>query len=133
MKRGKPPERRTPLARSTTPIKRSTKPIKRSRLRPISSRRRQVNAERAGLMEAWFGPREGWRCWFTLHPVVAAGGCYGPCSGHERLKRSRAGSTDVNLLDMEHIVVLCARHQVWVEDSPKLAHALGLADHSWER
>ena len=83
-------------------------------------------------MEEHFGPKEGWVCWFMQHSLPIAGGCYGSLAGHEILKRSRAGSTDKNLLDMENIVILCLRHNGWVECEPELAHSLGLAKHSWE-
>ena len=107
--------------------------MKRSRLKPMSDKRRKVNAKRKEALEAHFGPREGWRCWFTAHPgLFVAGGCFGELAGHEILKRSRAGSTDANLLDMANIVILCQRHNSWVEDEPQLAHGLGLAKHSWE-
>ena len=106
--------------------------MKRTPIRPVSKNRQRVNKLRAEAMEEHFGPREGWTCYFVAHPVIVAKGCYGPPSGHEILKRSRAGSTDENLLDVEGIVILCARHQVWVEDFPKIAHSLGLAKHSWE-
>ena len=63
---------------------------------------------------------------------VGSVGCSGPVNGHEVLKRSRAGSTDANLLDMEGVVLLCNYHNGWVENFPKEAHEMGLAKHAWE-
>ena len=106
--------------------------MKRTPIRPVSKNRQRVNKLRAEMMEEHFGPKEGWVCWFMQHSLPIAGGCYGSLAGHEILKRSRAGSTDKNLLDMENIVILCLRHNGWVECEPDLAHSLGLAKHAWE-
>ena len=112
--------------------------MKRTRILSISEKRKIVNVARRRLMEAKFGPRDTWRCWFadfsqnanlTLAAMMTHAG---PVNGHEILKRSRAGSTDENLLDMNGIVLLCQFHNNWVEMEPRLAHAMGLALHSWE-
>jgi len=93
-----------------------------------------VNAERLKLQEAAWGPRRWWRCWFEDRPanIAVAGTCRGEVWGHEILKRTRAGSTDENLLDIENQVPLCWAHNLWVENEPAKAHRMGLARHSWE-
>ena len=82
-------------------------------------------------MTLLFGPRSSWRCRITFaHPTVQAllGPCYGPVNGHEIVKRSQGGS----ITDLSNIILLCARHNDWVEDSPTEAHRLGLMKHNWE-
>lgn len=108
--------------------------MKRPPLRKVSKRRARVNRERAKILEQHFGPREGWRCWIKDRPaaVAIAGTCSGFVSAHEILKRSRAGSTDANLLDVKGQELLCSKHQTWVEDHPIEANKLGLAKHAWE-
>ena len=105
--------------------------MKRSPLRPVSPRRRALNAERRRLLEARYGKRNSWRCFVKDRPQMLAlmGPCFGPVDGHETLKRSRGGS----IVDLDIIVMLCAHHNGWVEDNPQTAHALGLADHGWEK
>ena len=110
-------------------------PLKRSRLKPVSDRRREVNIERLRLQEAAWGAKQSWRCWFKDRPteLAVAGACHGEVWGHEILKRSRAGSTDENLLDVGNQVPLCNFHNGYVEDHPKEAERMGLAKHSWDQ
>ena len=117
-----------------TPLRRSQKPLKRSALRPVSQHRREVNKERLRLQEAAWGPRRWWRCWFEDRPmaIMTAGTCHGQVHGHEILKRSRAGSTDENLLDISNQVPLCDFHNGYVEDHPEWAHRAGLSKHAWD-
>ena len=112
--------------------------MKRTPLRPVSKNRQRVNRERRILQEAAWGPRP-WKCQFMQYvresglfiPAEMAI-CHGEVNGHEILKRSRAGSTDANLLDVENQVPLCDRHNSLVETEPKLGHEIGLAKHAWE-
>lgn len=113
-------------------IKRGTTPMKRTRLRPMSKTRQSVMRRRSEALEAAFGPRDGWMCWFRENRLTGFPACYGELAGHEILKRSRAGSADENLLDVSRIVILCSLHNSWVEDNPVQAHELGLALHAWE-
>jgi hypothetical protein len=103
-------------------------------LRRTSKHRARINRQRRILQEAAWGPRDRWRCWFLDRPAAAlmAGACYGEVWGHEILKRSRAGSTDENLLDVDGQVPLCSHHNTFVEDHPDKAAELGLAKHAWE-
>jgi hypothetical protein len=116
--------------------------MKRSPLRPVSKHRQKVNRERRRLQEAEWGPRP-WPCLFSrFHDEAVAGGalehsvslhdfaCRGEVWGHELLKRSRAGSTDENLLNIEGQVPLCNFHNEWVESHPIEANRIGLADHA---
>jgi hypothetical protein len=107
------------------------KPIRRK-----SKHRAKIDRQRALLMLEYFGPRP-WKCYmhgvWTIALGIDVGPCYGRVDGHEVLKRSRAGSTDENLLDMAGIRLLCSRHNTWIEDHPPEATRLGLADHAWDR
>ena len=124
-------KRSSPIKR--TPLQPSQQPLKRTRLKPISDHRKEVNVERSRLLEERFGPRSRWKCYLRWEfPPAITGECYGDISDHEILKRSRAGSTDANLLNMDGIVLLCAAHQLWVEMEPEMAHRIGLANHWWE-
>ena len=109
--------------------------MKRSRIAPVSQNRLAVNRERRRLQEAAWGPKNSWRCWFRDRPksLEIAGPCQGEVWGHEILKRSRAGATDANLLNIEGQVPLCGAHNLWVENFPKYAHEMGLARHAWEK
>jgi hypothetical protein len=101
----------------------------------VSEHRREVNAERLKLQEAAWGPRRWWRCWFEDRPlhIAEAGTCRGEVWGHEILFRSRAGSTDENLLDIANQVPLCNYHNSWVSNHSRAAERMGLAKHSWEK
>jgi hypothetical protein len=104
--------------------------MKRARLNPMSKRRERENTERRVMLEREFGPRDTWRCWVRHRPILALmmGGCYGDVNGHEIVKRSQGGS----IVDPKNILLLCARHNSWVEDYPEDAHKLGLMKHNWE-
>jgi hypothetical protein len=106
---------------------------KQTRIKPVSKRRRQVSPQRARALEARFGPQEWWRCLVRDDSRLfdAMGECFGSVHGHEILKRSRAGRTNANLLNMDKVVLLCHHHNGWVENFPIEANELGLADH-WE-
>lgn len=112
----------------------TTKP--RKPIRRVSKRRARINRQRALLMLEYFGPRP-WKCYlhgiWTIALGVDVGNCHGRVDGHEILKRTRAGSTDENLLDMGGIRLLCSFHNGWCEDHPIEANKLGLADHAWDR
>jgi hypothetical protein len=84
------------------------------------------------MMDENFGPREERICWFREHPqaMLVAGPCLGPVDGHEILKRSRAGRSAENLLDPKGIRPLCSKHNSFIEDKPRLANELGLANHA---
>ena len=56
------------------------------------------------------------------------GPCLGDVNGHEIVKRSQGGS----IVDMDNVVLLCNKHNLWVEDNPLEAHTLGLMRHLWE-
>jgi hypothetical protein len=56
-----------------------------------------------------------------------AGPCFGLLTPHHLLKASHGGP-----FSPANIVVLCARHNGWVEDVPVLAHSLGLVVRSGE-
>ena len=105
--------------------------MKRTPLRPVSKHRQKVNRERRKIQEAGWGPKDTWRCWFRDRPnaLSLAGPCLGEVWGHEILKRSRAGQTDENLLNIEGQVPLCNRHNGWVEDHDPEATLLGLSIH----
>jgi hypothetical protein len=109
--------------------------VKRTPLRPVSKKRQKVNVERRRVQEQAWGPQDEWRCWFRDRPasMSLAGPCAGGVWGHEILKRSRAGSTDANLLDIDNQVPLCNLHNSWVEDHPDKAHWLGLSRHAWDK
>lgn len=83
------------------------------------------------MLEENFGPRDTWQCWVKHRPalMVMMGGCYGAVNGHEILKRSQGGS----ITDPRNILLLCSRHNSWVEDYPEDAHRLGLMIHEWEQ
>ena len=102
-------------------------------MRQVSKHRDRINRQRRILQEAAWGPRP-WTCWFRDRgwALSIAGPCYGAVNGHEILKRSRAGSTDENLLNIEGQVPLCSAHNTWVENEPEKAHEMGLSKHSWE-
>ena len=106
--------------------------MKRTPLRQVSRHRQKINRERRKLQEAEWGPKDEWRCWFRDNPLcmAVAGPCFGEVWGHEILKRTRAGSTDANLLNIKGQVPLCNAHNVWVENSPVEANKMGLADHA---
>ena len=113
--------------------------MKRSEIAKVSKRRQSVNAQRSRALVKAFGPRSTWLCAFSsFFPsegsilTCEAMKCSGPVNGHELLKRSRAGSTDANLLDTSGIALMCSFHNGWIEDNPKIAHEYGLARHSWE-
>jgi hypothetical protein len=118
-----------------TALKRSDSTLKRSKLNPMSDKRKKVNAERTKKMREHFGPSSTWRCTVKNNVAMLAemGRCRGEVHGHELLSRSRAGRTDVNLLDMDGIILLCDFHNGWVEDNPKKAHDFGLTLHAWEK
>lgn len=105
--------------------------MKRSRINPISKRRQRLNEERREMLEQNFGPREAWRCEVEARPIMAVmmGGCYGEVNGHEILKRSQGG----DITNPGNILMLCNRHNMWVEDYPEDAHRLGLMIHRWEK
>ena len=104
--------------------------MKRTRIKPVSDRRRAVNKLRAEMMEEHFGPRDTWACWVRSRPAMALvmGGCYGDVNGHEVVKRSQGGS----IVDPTNILLLCNRHNSFVENEPDIAHKFGLMRHSWE-
>ena len=129
MNRSPMPPRKSEMKR--TEMKRGTKPIN-----PVSKRRAKVNRQRAkNLVEAW-GPRP-WKCRFPqimletgiIPANVAYWKCSGEVNGHEVLKRTRSGK-DSNLLDIEGIEPLCDFHNDHVEQFPKEAQLMGLADPS---
>lgn len=121
-----------------TPLKRGSSELKRTRLKPVSENRRKVNKARREALEARFGPRSAWKCRFkgfvagTPYADAETLRCHGAVNGHETLSRARAGQTDANLLDVSRIVLLCNRHNEWVESNPEAAHEVGLALHAWE-
>lgn len=104
----------------------------RSAIRAVSPHRARINRLRAKAMRRRFGPRP-WHCQVAriVNPYEAHP-CVGQVDGHEVLKRSRAGSTDENLLNMDGILLCCVFHNSWIEDHPILANSLGLAHHHWE-
>ena len=110
-------------------MKRGNSQMKRTQMKPMSDRRKKVNQQRREKMIAHFGDPKKWTC--QLAPLIGTP-CFGEIHGHEILKRSRAGRTDENLLDMSNIMLACNHHNGWVEDYPELAHELGLTKHSWE-
>ncbi len=96
--------------------------MKRTRLRPISRKRA---AERPARAAVWAAVLErDRRCALApasyTHPG-AVPACSGPLTPHHLRKASQGGgSTERNL------VVCCTLHQVWIEDYPDDAYALGL-------
>ena len=96
----------------------------------MSKKREALNAQRRAMLEDNFGPRDTWRCWLVNRPalMVMMGGCYGAVAGHELVKRSQGGS----ITDPRNIILLCSRHNAWVEDFPDDAHKIGLMKHNWE-
>ncbi len=130
--------KRTPLTRKV-PLKAASAGApsggkRRARLAPVSERRRRVNAERARVLEEHFGPRATWRCAMRDDPAALAtfGPCLGPVAGHEVVSRAASGRTDVNLLDVRGIILLCAQHNGAVEDNPQAAFRMGYKRHAWE-
>ncbi len=111
-------------------MKRSDKPMKRSAVKPMSSKRHAENRERRKVMAEAFGPRETWQCYVSQSSFAGGlmGPCYGPLNGHEIVKRSQGGS----ITDPSNILILCDRHNEWVENFPVDAHRLGLMKHNWE-
>ena len=98
-------------------------------MKPISDNRRAENAEREERMVEAFGPREDWHCAIWGHPVaLVMGPCFGPVNGHEIVKRSQGGS----IVDTDNIVLLCNRHNDWVEDHPVEAKKIRLSRSAWD-
>lgn len=112
------------------PLKRGDKPMARSAINPVSAKRITKNRERRAMMEETFGPRDRWTCSIagTFLERGIMGPCYGPINGHEIVKRSQGGS----ITDPSNILLLCSRHNDWVEAFPTEAHRLGLMKHNWE-
>lgn len=139
--------RRSPLVRKTGLARRSLRVLgradqgtARSPLRKVSKKRQRLNRHRVAALEEAWGPKEAWRCKFfafandaTISEHLArsirtsAGPCLGFVSAHEVLKRSRGGS----ITDPKNCTPLCAHHNVWVEDEPAYAEAIGLSVPSW--
>lgn len=102
--------------------------MKRTELNPVSTKRTTENRERRTALETAFGPRDAWACFASVHRYDVMGPCFGPINGHEIVKRSQGGS----ITDPENVILLCDRHNEWVENFPLDAHRLGLMKHSWE-
>lgn len=106
--------------------------MKRSgRLQPKSAKaiaaEPEIDAARAALYA-----RDGMVC--RLAGVLTGVPCFGRrATPHHLRKPGRSWALD-------NLVVLCARHNEWVEDEPNAAHALGLVvrrgetvDDAWRR
>lgn len=123
LNRGRPPERRTQLARGTG-LARGAGPQRRTRLRsagPVDQAVATAKAEQRELMFA----RDRQACrlahvWPTNQGVVPP--CIGPLTPHHLRKAGQGGPyTLINLL------TLCAGHNDWIEAAPRdLVHGLGL-------
>lgn len=99
-------------------------------MRRVSKKRAKLNVERKRLMEEHFGPREEWGCTFRYYLPFPhdPSPCFGSVNGHEIVKRSQGGS----LTDLDNIVLLCNRHNDYLEDHPREARELGLVRSNWE-
>lgn len=117
MKRGEPPERRTPLQRS--PLKRRGK-----RPRQMSARRRAEKDERVEVRE-YVLARDRYCQAEGKVPGVPCGGLL-ECD--EIISRARGG----DYLDPDACQALCHVHNRWKEDHPADAIRFGLARHSWD-
>lgn len=127
MKRGGPLKRNTAL--------KAAKPLTRTgRLKPVSDKMRAQQRVEADLKQELLRRDGGCIARLIQGQTVAytVGGadttmiplCLGPLDKHELIKRSawRNGATvDTNC------VILCRRHNGWVEDEPNAARALGLS------
>lgn len=103
------------LSRST-PLRRTGAPKRRTRLRPVSAQRADDRDRRAEVRAAVFARDRG--C--VLHAWQdVTGGCMGPLDPHHRRKASAGGAYST-----ANLVVLCRRHNQWVEDEPKVAKLL---------
>lgn len=93
--------------------------MKRTRLRPMSKKRRQANVLKTAIRQAVFA-RDGYQCQLArVSPVV--GDCFGPLTPHHLLKASAGGEYVV-----DNLTTLCAHHNGWVEDHPRVATELGM-------
>lgn len=126
MKRSGPLRRRAPLR--ADPAKARAWAGRRSRLPYRSARKEAARADEFATRAIVFA-RDGYRCRLDAH--AAAGRCVGPLTPHHRRKASAAGAYSV-----DNLVTLCAQHNAWVEDHPRLARDLGLVvregDPEWE-
>ena len=131
MKPGRPPERRTELARGAGPQR-------RTRIKPRSTKTEGMDIAKAEQRELAFA-RDRQVCrlahiWPHNQGVVPP--CIGPLTPHHLRKAGQGGPyTLINLL------TLCAGHNDWIEAAPRdLVHAMGLVmnrgdsyDEVWAR
>jgi hypothetical protein len=110
LRRGKPLERRTALARSRKPIPQ------------MSARRRSELPAREECRQQVL-ERDGYRCLFP--------GC--GSTEHLEVHEVRGGPDRAKTyLTVSACRTLCHAHNGWVHDHPEEAHALGLWRWSWE-
>jgi len=93
--------------------------MKRSPLRRISKKRQAEAPERERVRLATFA-RDNWTCLLWKQDDIA-GPCVGPLTFHH-LKKASAGGAYTT----ENGATLCAGHNTWVEDNPRLATKMGL-------
>lgn len=125
MKRGKPPERRTPLGRGK-PLERGTPPQrKRARLAPVSARTAAARDARAVVREVVHRRDRGCR--------GPAAGAPGPCGGRldvdEVVLRSGYSRAQYRV---DLCQLLCRLHHDWKHAHPQEAARLGLRCWSWD-
>lgn len=116
MKQREPIRRHTPLQRAAGDF------IRRTRIKPVSAKRQREAIGRAAVRSAVY-ERDDWRCALSDPATrpIAAGRCDGHTTVHHLLKQSQGGE-----YVPENLLTMCARHNDWVEEEPKLAWAIGL-------
>lgn len=96
-------------------------PVRRKPIAKESKKRKAERAQRKALNERT-------KVKFGLCLMYHFGGCFGPLTTHEVLKRSAKSGSH---LDDQFAVLLCAGHNGWVEDHPLEAQRLGYSMPRW--
>jgi len=104
--------------------------VKRTRIRAVSTRRTKQLREEVAVKKLALARDKGCVArWYVGTQVndTTVPECFGRLEKDEIVSRSRGGSPT----DLTNVQILCAGHNVWKEDHPTVAVALGLAKHSW--
>lgn len=115
MKRSGPPERRTPLARSSLPGR-------RGRLRQTSPKR-QAERDQRLITVAQVIARDGNDCRARTFGIPDVPGCWGPLDADEWNPRSAYPGGH---LDPDNVQMLCRAHHDWKHAHPVEAARRGL-------
>lgn len=110
--------KRTQLTPARKTLARRTRLRRLTALRPISKKRRREARRQATVRDLVF-ERDGYRCRLAGIPTIPP--CFGPLTPHHLAKQSACGEDSI-----DNEVTLCAGHNAWVEDNPRVARGLGM-------